>query len=108
MDTIILHSFNGAPREKATREAVNIIKGSYMVIDTRVSWEHVPKSMWETKADLIIMEHDVVPTLEMIDNISKCNEILCTEAYALNKGTTGLEKPVMSHRYIDWTKLQVL
>lgn len=51
---------------------------------------------WQTPGDLIIIEHDMAPTLKMIDELVRCPEPQCAQAYWLSGVSTGRREPVLA------------
>lgn len=54
---------------------------------------------WESSAEnLVIIEHDIFPTLNQLLEILDCPQPLCNCVYWSGPKHTGLEKPVIPHR----------
>lgn len=51
---------------------------------------------WHTPGDLIIIEHDMAPTMAMLDALVRCPEPQCAQAYWLSGVSTGLRQPVLA------------
>lgn len=53
---------------------------------------------WMERRDLIILEHDIVPTRAQLDDIIACDERLCAYPYPIYEASTRLPRPVWVHR----------
>lgn len=102
--TLILFPFT----EKADVRTIAFVK-NLMEMNERIVWANVstcPKigyglcfnSYYENckrdGSDLIIIEHDVLPTLRMLWEMSLCDHEVCAQSYQIHPASTHLEESV--------------
>lgn len=59
------------------------------------------RSLWKAKADLVIIEHDIVATPSHVRDLLQCPHIICAYAYWIYPATTGRKEPVIAHHCGD-------
>lgn len=47
-------------------------------------YEETLRGLWSVPRDIIILEHDMVPTMHMLHALAECREPLCAQAYRLH------------------------
>ncbi|MHB1701118.1 MAG: hypothetical protein ACYCSN_13490 [Acidobacteriaceae bacterium] len=57
---------------------------------------------WELSGDMIICEHDIVPTEEAIRSLLACHDPVCTVPYILYPESTGLPYAILSVLEAEW------
>lgn len=126
----ILHVYSNNRIENQTKtwEAVKELQDiGYKIEDImlpeNLSYEELLFSLW-TKEDIILIEQDIVPTKERLDELLNCKEILCYHFYKLRgkplneperylqvvnyeKGVIELQKvsDLMMHKGFGFTKI---
>lgn len=58
-------------------------------------------SLWDSRADIVIIEHDIKATVNHVDTLLACPHILCAYAYWIYPVTTGRREPVYAHTMGD-------
>jgi hypothetical protein len=55
--------------------------------------------VWTSSAhNLFIIEHDIIPSAEVITNLNECSYPMCVPLYRTNSAHTGLNEAVIPHR----------
>lgn len=67
--------------------------------------------LWNVNSmNLFIVEHDIIPTKDIINELSECSYPLCVPLYRTNSVHTGLDEEVIPHRNFeigkDWNWIQ--
>ncbi len=57
---------------------------------------------WELAGDMIICEHDIVPTEDAIRSLLRCHELTCSVPYLLYPESTGLSHLIYSVQGTEW------
>jgi hypothetical protein len=65
--------------------------------DQRHEYVRVLRENW-LREELVIIEHDVVPTIDMVNWLIKCDHSICAQAFYLYPKSTNLKEPVIAHR----------
>jgi hypothetical protein len=85
---VILHSFSRfrINDQLETWQALELIRHNFSVVDAfcvdDYDYDKALKGVWG-KGDLIVLEQDVVPTLEMIQNLLGCDKPWCIFEYEI-------------------------
>lgn len=61
-------------------------------------YEYALRKAWGCGRDLIVLEQDLVPTMEQLADIASCDQALCAYAYQIYPVSTALPEPVYVHR----------
>lgn len=86
----VLHPYSTKPetfsRQAETWAALSRIRKHWQVVDrpcTReTDYENALRELWG-RDDILIIEHDVVPTTEAVSGLEECRQPLCAQAYRL-------------------------
>ena len=108
----ILHAYNPDVRPEDQVETQEFISGlmNHTIYSFRVGkddrYEQAFRYMWEKHEPFIIIEQDIVPTQQDIDNLASCPHPLCASNYKLYPASTGLPDPVLAHRIAVYNNVQ--
>lgn len=59
-------------------------------------------TVWNSECrNLWIIEHDIIPSLGVIEELEKCSYPVCAPLYFSNSSHTGLESDIIPHRFYD-------
>lgn len=59
-------------------------------------------AVWNSECrNLWIIEHDIIPTIGVIEEMEKCPYLICTPLYFSGSLHTGLENDIIPHRFYD-------
>jgi hypothetical protein len=57
-------------------------------------------SVWNSECrNLWIIEHDIIPTASIIEELEECNYLICAPLYFSDPSHTGLENMIIPHRF---------
>ncbi len=88
-------------RRKETDNFINSIKKKYKIIRERTEnpgeYEMFLNKWWN-KEDIIILEHDIVPSELDLEELIKCKYDICAYNYYLYQCSTYLKENVLAHR----------
>ena len=102
---ILLPYAPGLPRTVETLATYFLLKTDILIRwDTFLTpctkpddYEKAVKQVWGLD-DLLIWEHDIIPTLTMLEDLAACPWPVCAQAYKLYPATTVLPAPAYAHR----------
>ena len=111
--TLLLHPWSAlGGASEATWAALEPIRrwGPLPVLDAPclrdTDYAEALASVWDLGWDLLVVEHDLVPTLDCVRRLATCSGPVCAQAYPLHPQTTRLPRSVWSpkvwdgHRYL--------
>ena len=75
-----------------------VVYVAYATTDT--DYEHAVKFMWERGEPFIIVEQDIVPTVEIINEMWRCGNTFCAAKYKIFPVSTSLPDAVYAHRQV--------
>lgn len=59
-------------------------------------------AIWNSECrNLWIIEHDIIPTASVIEELEKCPYLVCAPLYFSDGSHTGLENMIIPHRFYD-------
>ncbi len=61
---------------------------------------NIVKTFWNRKKPFFILEQDIVPTLDILDEMRLCKEPFCAARYYIYPKSTALKEKVYAHRII--------
>ena len=101
--TTIFHPFNPTTRPADQIPTWQLLK-TFPPEIPRVDWLCVKPfdyheglvTAWQSPGDLIVIEHDNVPTLDQISDMLRCNEACCTTPYWVGPPSTGQTGSIVS------------
>lgn len=88
---LIIHPYLPGCREDEqapTWRLLEQVAKRYAIHEVDLSWDPLYgysatlRTLWEGGQDWLVIEHDVEPTLEDIDKMDRCPELLCSAPYA--------------------------
>ena len=102
---ILLPFVPGLPRTYTTLTTYFLLKKDILTSWDAALWpckdpgnyEVGLRSCWGLD-DLLIWEHDIVPTLTMLEALADCPHPVCAQAYLLHPASSGKATPVYAHR----------
>ncbi len=103
---IILHAYSDKRPDNQTEtiQALKEIEQHYKVVHIKMresnSYDYALYFMLSLNEDFMIIEQDIVPTLQIIQEIEKCPELICVARYNLYPVSTLLQTPVYAHRIV--------
>ncbi len=95
---IILHPYGAQAglEQLATEKALESIRPLHEVIDVPCGdddrYEQSVKALWHRHVPFIICEHDIAPTLPMMDDLASCPESWCAQSYVLTHDVTTISE----------------
>lgn len=111
MATILLHVYSPEPEEAprleptwAALSGIEPLLPSWRFVhwptpvDDPQAYERGLRRFWGGSEDLVLLEGDKVPTLEMLQAFERCPEPLCVQACLIYPLKTLLPSPVWAHR----------
>jgi hypothetical protein len=102
--TLIIVYFSGRGRaadEVGTKAFINSLPPKIDVAAYQ-RWDKSLYEWWAYPEDIIVMEHDVVPTMPMLFSMLNCTRPACTQTYRLYKASTNLDREVYGHRILTF------
>lgn len=105
MGTVVLHPYalDGGAQD-ATWEALDAVRrwGAVAVLDAPCDdWGDYARwlvTLWGKGHQLLIVEHDLVVTVETIAGLVGCRQPVCAQAYQVHGASTGLEHSRVVHQ----------
>lgn len=102
----ILHPYNPNVRPQDQTETWEILDhiAGYCIEHVNTveptAYEEAIRYNWNLGKPFIIVEHDIVPTQQIIDEIASCEEEICVANYYLYECNTHIKEPISSHRIV--------
>ena|SRR5579863_5108194 len=98
--------FSGGLRAKDEEETKAAVENLGLDLDLNLKvvserWDVALRRLWDYEGDIIVMEHDVVPTVDMAREMLACPSIWCTQLYRLYHASTNLHFEVYGNRYLN-------
>lgn len=91
--------------DRARAELLGLDPPGLRIVDippqlARVGYVNVVRAAWCTVEDLVVVEHDIVPTAAALASFDTCEHPLCAVAYLIHRDTLGplTGGPVYVHR----------